>query len=126
MPLLRGPGGKQRVVDCATSPCLFLQVHRFEAGPLGPRKLHHPFPIPLDGMRLAPLRHGISLDKLHYHLVGAIMHEGEIAGGHYSVVAKRHDGWYRFNDSLTTSLGKECPSGFEPLVYGLLFQQALH
>ena len=119
-------GAKQRVVDCATSPCLFLQVHRFEAGPLGPRKLHHPFPIPLNGMRLAPLRHGIFLDKLHYRLVGAIMHEGEIAGGHYWAVAKRHDGWYRFNDSLTTGLGTDFPSGLEPLVYGLLFQQALH
>ena len=58
-------GAKQRMVDYTTSPCLFLQVHRFEAGPLGLCKLHHPFPIPHEGMRLAPLRHGRPLDRLH-------------------------------------------------------------
>jgi ubiquitin C-terminal hydrolase len=53
------------------------------------------------------------------------MHEGEIAGGHYWAVAKRLNRWFSFDDSRTTSLGTEFPSGPEPLVYGLLFQQAL-
>ena len=118
-------GAKQRVMDFATSPCLWLQVHRFEAGPLGPCKLHRPFPVPPEGMRLAPLRQGVPLSKLHYHLVGAILHQGEIAGGHYWAVAKRLNRWFSFDDSRTTSLGTEFPSGLEPLVYGLLFQQAL-
>ena len=89
MPLLRGLGAKQRVMDFATSPCLWIQVHRFEAGPLGPCKLHRHFPIPHEGMRLAPLLHGRPHDMLHYRLAGAIMHEGEIAGGHYWGVAKQ-------------------------------------
>ena len=93
---------------------------------MGPRKLHRPFPVPLEGMRLAPLRHGAALSTVPFHLVGVVLHQGEIAGGHYWAVAKRLNRWYSFDDSRTTSLGTEFPSGLEPLVYGLLFQQALH
>ena len=75
-------------------------------------------------MRLAHLRHGISLDKLYYRLVGAIVHEGEIAGGHYRALAKRQHRWFGFDDSHTTCMGTTIPSGLEHLVYGLLFQQA--
>ena len=110
--------------DHATLPCLWLQVRRFEAGPLGPRKLHRPFPVPLEGMRLAPLRHGAPLSTVPFHLVGVVLHQGEIAGGHYRALAKRQHRWFGFDDSHATSLGTAIPSGLEHLVYGLLFQQA--
>ena len=116
-------GATQRVSDLTAPPCLWLQVHRFEAGPQGLRKLHRPFPIPIGGLRLAPLRHGETLRTVSYHLVGVVLHQGEFEGGHYRALAMRRHMWFSFDDSHTTCLGASIPPGLEHMVYGLLLLQ---
>ena len=57
-PCCGGQGGRQRLVARSTTPCILMQILRFEAGPAGVRKLHSAFPVPREGLRIAALSDG--------------------------------------------------------------------
>jgi hypothetical protein len=121
-PCCGGLGGRQRLVARGNPHCILLQILRFEAGPGGPRKLHLPFPVPLEGLRVATLQDGAADQVACYRLLAVLLHEGELAGGHYQALALRQGGWFCMDDSRS-SLSEGFPKGVEPLVYGLLFQR---
>jgi ubiquitin C-terminal hydrolase len=115
-------GGRQRIVARSTPDCIFLQVLRFEAGPGGLRKTQQSSPVPVEGLRIAAMRDGVIDRGVDYVLRAVLLHEGELAGGHYWTLALRQGDWFRMDDSKTSHLRDGIPAGIEHLVYGLLLQ----
>ena len=116
-------GGRQRIMARDTPHCVLLQVLRFEAGPGGPRKLHLPFPVPLEGLRIASMRDGAVDGEDGYQLMAVLLHEGELAGGHYRALALRQGDWFCMDDSRSSRQCEGFPTGIGHLVYGLLLQR---
>ena len=100
MSLLRGPWWATEAHG-SHGPALPLIAGAFCVGAC--RKLHHPIPIPVEGVRIAPLLYGNLLEKAHYQLM--VLHEGEIAGGRYWALGRRSGGWCRFDDTVISYLG---------------------
>ena len=122
-PCCDGLGGRQSLVARSTPPCVLLQVLRFEAGPGGLRKLHAPFPVPWEGLRIAALGDGAVEGLAYYRLLAVLLHDGELAGGHYRALALRRGDWFCMDDSSSSRLSGGFPAGSEQQVYGLLLQR---
>ncbi|MFM7985537.1 MAG: hypothetical protein ACKPKO_40115, partial [Candidatus Fonsibacter sp.] len=86
-------------------------------------KLHSAFPVPWEGLRIAALSDGAIDGVAGYRLLAIMLHDGELAGGHYRALVRRQDDWYCMDDSRSSRLSGACPAGIEHLVYGLVLQR---
>ncbi|MFM7980796.1 MAG: hypothetical protein ACKPKO_15900 [Candidatus Fonsibacter sp.] len=87
------------------------------------RKLHLAFPVPWEGLRVTALCDGVVDGVAGYKLLAVLLHEGELAGGHYRAVVRRQDDWYCMDDTRSSRLPGARPAGVDHLVYGLLLQR---
>ncbi|MFM7986479.1 MAG: hypothetical protein ACKPKO_44920, partial [Candidatus Fonsibacter sp.] len=89
----------------------------------GVRKLHLTFPAPSEAVQVAALRDGVVDGMVGYKLLAALLHEGELAGGHYRAIVRRQGDWFCMDDTRSSRLPGTCPAGVDHLVYGLLLQR---
>ena len=105
-------------------PCVFVQLMRFESERLGPRKLHHRVSIPVEGVLITPALDAARGTPVLYELRAVVLHEGELAGGHYWTAVRKGLLRYVVNDVIALPLGPSLPEGLEHLVYGLLLRRS--
>ncbi|KAH9387222.1 ubiquitin carboxyl-terminal hydrolase 7 [Nematocida major] len=89
-------------------PVLFLQIKRFnmdyETGEVYKLNNYYSFPSTLD---LSPYTQNKAVDN-RYTLYAVNVHQGNgMSEGHYYAYIKKHDGWYKFNDSYVTRCMEE-------------------
>jgi ubiquitin carboxyl-terminal hydrolase 4/11/15 len=76
------------------SPHIIVWLKRFRQTKYGNIKMNQKLDIPLEW------RHDINLK-------GAVIHYGNLNGGHYVYVGKKNDKWYLFDDSSVSVITNE-------------------
>ena len=78
-------GGYQLMTN-GEAPFVVLQLDRFSNG-----GAYHNKPIPFDNT--------LNLQGITYDLYGIVLHRGSMAGGHYTALVRREEGWKLCNDT---------------------------
>ncbi|OHS97273.1 hypothetical protein TRFO_09551 [Tritrichomonas foetus] len=92
-----------------TPPVLIIHLKRFNytCGTQNRKKINHIFQV-YNEIDISPICTGVDPDKVHYHLIGVIVHKGMAESGHYiSYVKKKKSGvWICFDDENITQISE--------------------
>ena len=80
--------------------------------------------IPVEGVLITPGLDAVRGTQAQYELRAVVLHEGELAGGHYWTAVRKGLLWYMVNDAVAMPVGPILPEGLERFVYGLLVRRA--